>query len=203
MEGKTHASVGAAAGLLSSCVMPVACTKGEMFVGIGASIVGALFADLDVKHSQGGKLLNKFLTAVIPMAVILALGGAAGIFDFSKVTINVRHAAAFLVFIGIALYAETRPHREFTHSIFILSCTTACVYFFMPGSVWVWYSAGYLSHLLVDCLNTKGESLLWPLPGKFCLKLCKADGVTNRVLFYAGIIAAFVIVAVKGGVHFG
>ena len=203
MDGRTHASVGVATGLLLSCTVPIASSYEQLAIGIGASIVGSLFADLDIEQSLGGKSLRKFLSFAVPIVSILFLGKVLGFIDFSKSGIKTEQILAMLLFVGIGIYARSRPHREFTHSIFILYCTTACVYCFMWSYVWPWYLAGYLSHLVIDILNTKGESILWSLPPKFSLRLCKADGITNKVLFFAGIIASIAVIAFKGGVWFG
>lgn len=58
----------------------------------------------------------------------------------------------------------------------------------------MYYAAGFLSHLAIDLLNTKGESLLWPSPGKYCFSLCKAGGVGDKAIGYAaGVLSVLLL----------
>lgn len=42
---------------------------------------------------------------------------------------------------------------------------------------------GYLSHLVIDLLNNKGEQLFYPLPNRYCVELVPVSGKVNDVLF--------------------
>lgn len=204
MEGKTHASVGVAVGLATSLVLPMGPDRYEsVLVGAGAAAVGALFADLDLDQSNGSKMLNKVLTIVIPTAVILVVLAVTGLIDLTKMKFKAEQLIAFGVLLGVGIFSRTRPHREFTHSILAMVLTTGCVAMAEQGELWKWFAVGYTSHLGIDLLNTKGESLLWPLESKFCLGLCRANGVVNDVLYYAGMIVGILVIVLKEGIAFG
>jgi len=202
LEGRTHAVVGVASAMACSLALP--CLWPDGYGGltfcIGASVVGALFADLDISNSKGSGVLRSVLCAVVPAAVFLSVAGMAGWGGFWALC---RKAVPWAVLLGVAVFAGLRPHREFSHSFFSLAVASACVFFGAGGSLWAWFSVGYLSHLLADLLNYRGESLLWPFGGKFCLGLCSSDGAVSRALFYLCSAVCMVVFLLKEGGMFG
>ena len=112
MNGKTHTAVGIATGLALVSVLPTVTGANytDLTFSLGASVIGALFPDLDLNQSKGNQVLNKVLACGIP------------------------------------------------------------------------------------ALNTKGESLLWPSPGKYCFSLCKAGGVGDKAIGYAaGVLSVLLL----------
>lgn len=185
MSGDTHAAVGAAtalmiAGTVASNLMYS--SKDSMIVGAGVAAIGAIFADLDSAKSKGNQLLNKVLITGISIIVLLFLGHALGLLNLKGAFKMTESLAAAILFLGIALIARTRPHREMTHSFTMMAITTLCVYCMFSNSFWIWYAIGYVSHLIIDYPNDKGECLLWPLPKRYCLHLCSANGTVNTTL---------------------
>ena len=98
---------------------------------------------------------------------------------------------ALIVLVVIGLKSN---HRGFTHSILALALfsTVTCL---ILGETWKWFAIGYASHLVIDLLNKNGESLLFPLTTKVCLNLCKADGITNKVLGSLATVTTLVVLA--------
>lgn len=200
MSGDTHAAVGAAvSGVVAvslSNLLSIPTSKESLFIGMVIGAVGGLFPDLDSRKSKGNKLLNKALLVIIPIVLCLCILIYLGKFKFNDLGISTEQLISSVVFLGIAIFARTRPHREFTHSFLVCAVTTACVYVCINSTAWIWFGVGYLSHLAIDYPNEKGESLLWPLPSKFCLHLCSSSGIANKVCRYAGLLLATVIIII-------
>lgn len=194
MNGKTHTAVGIATGLALVSVLPTVTGANytDLTFSLGASVIGALFPDLDLNQSKGNQVLNKVLACGIPAMLLyycFARRGFNGILNSS-----IEEIIAIIVFLGIGVWCRTRPHREASHSLLMCSVTTLAVYTFTGGYLFVYYAAGFLSHLAIDLLNTKGESLLWPSPGKYCFSLCKAGGVGDKAIGYAaGVLSVLLL----------
>ncbi len=58
-------------------------------------------------------------------------------------------------------------HRAATHVLFIAAALTVGASFLGNAigfpSLWMWFAAGYLSHLLLDMMTPSGLALFWPL----------------------------------------
>lgn len=203
MSGDTHAAVGAATALVS-CVLHPVMMAGQpinVVVGTAAAIVGALFPDLDSGKSKGNKLMNKVLVYLVPATVLLLGADWLGLFSIRYFGFSLHGIGMLGLLILFGLFVRTRPHRELSHSLLSLVGTTVLVALGVGGQMWVWYGIGYLSHLLADLLNRKGESLLWPLPEKFHLNLCSSSGVVNQMMRYVAIVVAVLALAcLKAGV---
>lgn len=199
MQGKTHAAVGAAVGVtLAEKLAAGGCAGFEgMIAALGVSMLGALFPDLDAKNSKGEKILNKVLASVFLIGGAFMLGCCLNVIIFESFKINTVKLASFAVFLMLGVYAKTQPHRGFTHSILSAVLVSACFYGFTNKIYGIYFMFGYLSHLAIDMLNTKGMSILWPLPQRFCLSVCKADGYFNECLYYAGFFICAVLVGVR------
>jgi membrane-bound metal-dependent hydrolase YbcI (DUF457 family) len=58
-------------------------------------------------------------------------------------------------------------HRAATHVLPIAAALTVGMYYLGASlgfpSLWIWFAAGYLSHLLLDMMTPAGLALFWPL----------------------------------------
>ncbi|MFZ1728593.1 MAG: metal-dependent hydrolase [Bacteroidota bacterium] len=58
-------------------------------------------------------------------------------------------------------------HRAATHFLFIAAMLTLGAWFLGQAigfpSMWMWFAAGYLSHLVLDMMTPSGLSILWPV----------------------------------------
>lgn len=199
MSGDTHAAAGAAVGLALCVSLPAIAvgSTSQMICCVGAAVIGALCPDLDVDKSKGNKIMDKALLIGIPAAVLLYFIMKRTGRSLSSINVDAEQIVMLLLFLGLCLFFRTRPHREASHSLLMMAVTTLCVYSFAGSNLWLWFGSGYLSHLLLDYFNTKGESLIWPMPGKFCLGLVTASGTADKVVKYACYLAVALLL-VKG-----
>ena len=82
------------------------------------------------------------------------------------------------------------------HSFAALALLTACVDMIYPDAS-ACFAVGFLSHLALDILNRKPEKLLWPWKKGFCLGLCSARGLVNRILLGFGMASLGVILVLS------
>lgn len=177
MSGDTHAAAGLAAGLA------VVVVSGQEFnfitaTGVCWSVVGSLFPDLDQPYSKGNKLIAKVLPFVLATLCLCVFKGSRG----SLARQYGFKAVGIVGILLLAFFCKTRPHREFSHSVVAIAAGSLCVLLCSGVFASLLFSIGYLSHLGLDLFNVKGESLLYPSKQKFCLRLCSADGVANKII---------------------
>lgn len=185
MTGRTHLLVGEATALW---VLQPKEPKVIATIVAGAAI-GSLIADTDIPSSTASKASRKVIIGFILMMLLLVfldslIGGKImdQLQSFSRSQVVLR----LLTFMVFLVFSTTRPHREFTHSFIAVIIASYClsgIFYALENAVFV----GYLSHLIIDYPNKKGEALLWPYPKRFCLNLCSADGLAASVLCYASI----------------
>lgn len=103
---------------------------------------------------------------------------------------------------GLSIYGKHQSHRGFTHSflaeaLFVIGIVMGTIG--VPTQyrdvIVVSFAFAYMSHLLIDLLNKKGEQLLFPLPNRYCLKLCTASGLGNEL---TGLCGSFLTILFLG-----
>lgn len=189
LTGKTHAVLGTAAALAVSAPANVY----ELAAVIGVSAFSSLLPDLDVKSSRANKLLN---TVVLVWGLVIL--GAVALdrllhFGLNDILLSCSGgivkamrpfgAGALLLYFAVLPFSG---HRGFTHSIaaLFISAAFACTYLSRPAAAA--FAAGYAVHIFADLFNKKGEQLLFPAEKRYCLKLCKSDGIVSKSLFLLG-----------------
>ncbi|MGN0482855.1 MAG: metal-dependent hydrolase [Lachnospiraceae bacterium] len=191
MLGKTHTAVGIAAAL---CIVQPH-TIPEIVIGTVAASVGAVISDIDVDSSRSHKKIGAACSVAMGIAVLVA--GADLIFHLGILSKLKQNTGAFrmilglLVFAGICIYGKRQPHRTFMHSILALALLSTALQTAIPMAA-PYFSAAFVSHILLDLLNKKKVCLLYPLKEGFCLKLCASNGITNQVLGWLGTCVAVV-----------
>lgn len=174
MDGQTHAALGAATALV--VIRPT-----EPTTLIATAAVGA-FAGILPDIDTGGKvapIIHKITAAFICIVCFFvgqaALTGSTVIesIDGSGIAVNLLGLA---ILIGFSIFGGTQPHRGFTHSVLALLIASFSAYLIFKNLALA-FCIGYASHLLIDMVNKKGEQLLYPMPNRWCLNLCKANGL--------------------------
>ncbi|EEW50811.1 putative membrane-bound metal-dependent hydrolase [Corynebacterium efficiens YS-314] len=99
-----------------------------------------------------------------------------------------RLIAGSAILIALVIFGRFTSHRTFTHSLLGLVSLSAGVWLLCPPLTAA-FAAGFISHVLLDLLNKQPIQIFYPIEkGKFCLKLCYANGVMNTVFFLLGIV---------------
>lgn len=196
MLGRTHFFIGTAAAL--AVLQPQ--TVPALVTGTGVAAIGGMISDIDAGTSQAHREADKIITATAIVAVVMVLaeyklnlGISRRLMGNSSILRLLAGTAAFLL---ICAYGKQQPHRSFMHSFTALALLTACVDVIYPDAS-AYFAVSFLSHLALDFFNRKPEKLFWPWKKGFCLGLCSARGLVNRVLMGCGMVLLVVILVLS------
>ena len=183
MTGKTHAAVGICAA--SFILVPQVDIKTAM-VGLGFCIIGSYATDADLKVSKAGHVISDIIYAGVILTIlylilnfrlhynVLALVGK----DMPN---QAKVVGVLLIVISIILGRIT-GHRKYMHSIIGFFAMNMGVWL-IAGNFVIWFALGYALHMIVDLLNEKPESLLFPLhTGDMCFSIANSNGILNWAL---------------------
>lgn len=189
MLGKTHAVVGVTAGLL---VMQPSNAM-ELLLGTAAALTGSVISDIDVgtsgSHRDAGKMIALIVSTVVAAGVIDHIWNIGIYSRMIQHTNLVRIWLAVQAFLTICVFGMKSRHRTFMHSFLAMALLSLCLWLFLPGAA-EYFAVGFLTHLLLDFFNKKGEQLFYPVK-KFCgIRLLSSSGLVNDVLFGVGFLAA-------------
>lgn len=174
----------------------------ELAITVSVGAFAALLPDIDVKNSKVNPIVKK-----ITIGFVALLGGISIYSKANNLTlvqgINNSGIASILlgmaILIAFCIYGSTQPHRGFTHSIAATAIATISIALIVPSMIPA-FVVGYISHLAIDYPNKKGEQLLWPLDGRYCLNLCTSSGVVASVTrFVSYLIASLYALALAQG----
>ena len=193
MLGKTHFSVGIAAGLaICRPQSPAILVAGAAVAGFGGII-----SDIDVGTSGAYNKVDRIIGLAIGAITGIVIADAVfhvGIYNRLMADSNIaRIITGILAFLGICIFGMKQPHRSFIHSISALLGLSFFVYMIFPD-VAPYFSIGFVSHMAIDALNGKREKLFWPIGKGFALRLCASDGIVNNLLFHISNILILILI---------
>ena len=193
MLGKTHFSVGMAAGIALCRPQSLA----MLVAGTAVAGFGGVISDIDVgtsnAHNKVENIVGLAVGAIIGV-VIADVVFHVGIYNRLMADSNiVRIITGTLAFLGICIFGMKQPHRSFMHSILALLGLSFFVYMIFPD-VAPYFSIGFVSHMAIDALNGKREKLFWPIGRGFALRLCSSDGLINKLLFHLSNITTAILI---------
>ena len=193
MLGKTHFSVGMAAGLAGCRPQSIA----MLVAGTALAGFGGIISDIDVGTSGAHNKVEHIIGLAIVTIIGIVIADAAfnvGIYNRLMADSNIaRIITGILAFLGICIFGMKQPHRSFMHSILALFGLSFFVYMIFPD-VAPYFSIGFVSHMAIDALNRKREKLFWPIGRGFVLRLCSSDGVVNNLLFHISNILILILI---------
>lgn len=194
MNSKVHEAVGLATTL--AVMHPDSIP--ELALGIPMIMIGSILPDIDCNGDSKSKQYFRKTLVYCVLAVILAVLANTIVLKVTGMPIHNRfdfrlllRIFGFVVFMCICGFGYKRPHREFTHSFLGIVLFTISVIMTTGFRSSMYFAVAMLSHVLIDLLNTKGESLLFPLKGKFCFGVCKASSKTASAI---GVVASAIVV---------
>lgn len=188
MNGSTHMAVGVASSFL---ILQPRLDLKQIVLGSTLAIMGSLVSDIDVDTSKANKAVNKIIW------IIGSVGSISLILDyFLKLKIYesilnnaniMRVIVSIFLFSIVLMFAKMTPHRSFSHSV------VGAIAFYVPISLIfkeasLYFLIGIISHIFIDLFNKKKVQLFYPFKHGVCFKLCKANGLVNKILFYVSTI---------------
>lgn len=183
MTGKTHAAVGLCSAAF--ILVPKVDIKTAL-IGLGFCVIGSYATDADLKKSKAGHVISDSVNAVSILAILyllLTYKFHYNVWDLLGINMPDKlKILGVLLIAGSVILGRITGHRKYMHSLLGLAVMTLGVWFIADGFA-VWFGVGYAFHIIIDLLNEKPESLLFPLPiGKACLSIAKSRGSVNSAL---------------------
>lgn len=195
MQGKTHLVVGTAVtmAVLHPDNVP------ELIGGTAIAALGTLICDVDSDSSesnQKGSIAVGIGFIALLLLMLIEHKWNMGITDFLLNNSNIiRFIIGLVLFLVVCIFGKLHAHRTFMHSFLAGVILTGCLYIMFPTTI-KYFIVAFISHLVLDVVNKKGEQLFYPLKIKVGLGLCSADGAFNKLLFGIGNIGLIVVYAV-------
>ena len=193
MLGKTHFSVGMAAGLAVCRPQSLA----MLVAGTAVAGFGGIISDIDVGTSDAHNKVDHIIGLAMGAIVGVVIADAVfhvGIYNRLMADSNIaRIIIGTLAFLGICIFGMKQPHRSFMHSILALLGLSFFVYMIFPD-VAPYFSIGFASHMVIDAFNGKREKLFWPIGKGFALRMCSSNGMINNLLFHLSNIATVILI---------
>ena len=203
MLSKTHITLGMASALLL--------TRPETVPGVITAIAGGALGgwvvDVDAQNKSRRKHKHRVREAAwikalcgVFFGVVLILDGLVGdgmcryVADHWSLPVG----AGLLAFLLLLLVGSRTEHRSFTHSLPGMALFCGAVWFGCRPAA-VPFLIGYASHVAADLFNVRGVQLLFPLRWFPSLKLCRADGRADQILFWVTLGLSAILAAVLIG----
>lgn len=183
MNGKTHAAVGMCAAAF--ILVPKVDLKTSL-IGLGICAIGSYATDADIKTSKAGHVVSDLIFAVITLMLLYFLLKYNLHYDIQDILKKdmpgkLKNVGIVLV-IGSIILGRITGHRKYMHSLLGFLVMSLGAYLIVDKYV-VWFSLGYALHILLDLVNEKPESLLFPLPvGQVCFYIVKDRRSINYIL---------------------
>lgn len=159
----------------------------ELVITISAALVGSVISDIDVSTSESRRGLNKVLGIILGVTAITAfleLRFGLGIWTYvQKNSSLMRLITGGILFMAVCIFGKGQPHRSFMHSLLAVAIFWGLMADVLPFSA-LPFVAAMMSHIVADLMNYKKVRLFYPAKAGVSLRLCKANGLINRLLFY-------------------
>lgn len=192
MTGKTHITVGIAAGL----TLAAGYSLESGLILTAASAIGSLIPDIDHPRSKINQRVLLIKNKLFKMITYSCMG--VGLIYFGSLldpSINkmLRLLGLTLILVGIS------RHRGFTHSLLSLVLFSTIVYIgtseFNLHEAYTGFVIGYVSHLALDIVTTQGIELFFPLKKNIRLPLgIRTNGVVEQIILAAsGIYSGYAL----------
>lgn len=183
MTGKTHAAVGICG---AAFVLVPKVNVETAVIGLGFVIIGSYAADTDLKVSKAGQIISDIAYLICGLGILYAILTYKLHYNIVnlliKSNLNQFQIIGILLIIGSIWLGRITGHRKYTHSL--LGFTTMNIgVLLVTGGFVIWFAFGYILHMILDLLNEKPESLLFPLSiGDVCLSLISSKGKANNII---------------------
>ena len=202
MTGKTHMAVGLAA---TSLLLQHPENRIEFGIFLGFGIIGALMPDVDQKQSTLGHFINVVMISLLAALVALKLIGFLPQYTtfiqnnsflnvvFQAITENISDLSNIFTIIGClivivnVIVARKTGHRHFAHSFLGLILFSVGIFMLFGIEILKPFFIGYISHMIIDLLNHKGERLFFPSKFGVCFKLVRTGGRVDHALAFIAI----------------
>lgn len=145
-------------------------------------------------HIVGGFLVGVLATQALDInigyAVVSAVGSLLPDIDEPKSTIGRKIPGTFLIKFLFS-------HRGFFHSLLATGLFYLILLMVTGQALALLFTAGYISHLLLDAITPSGVPFLYPKKQRYSLNLIRTGGIIE----YAFMFAMIILLLAVGGVN--
>ncbi|WP_147566162.1 metal-dependent hydrolase [Clostridium tyrobutyricum] len=186
MLKKTHIATSLATVSVINYVFNIPPINVSILVG---ALIGGLMPDVDLQNSTISKLINKIIISIIILLLLfLCISKFLGLQDLKLLLVYKyqRYTTGSLIILLSALFSRITGHRMFSHSFLGLAAFSFGISI-LYKPIFLGFLIGYLSHLVIDILNYKGEALIFPFKKYYSLKICSSSGIVNQFMFFVSL----------------
>lgn len=192
MMSRTHISFGVATSLLAAQPKTVS----GCFVAVLGGSIGGIISDIDMRSNKYCR--DALYGRLIVVGIIVITLFADWVFGFQILESILSFQRRLVVTIGAILLGVTfifgtfTSHRTFTHSFLGLALMSTAIYMVCP-TLFASFVIGFLSHILLDVINKKPVELLYPKKWGFCLGICYADKLADKVFMILSVASSLIL----------
>ena len=204
MNANVHTSIGLATASGIALLAPTmnGHDKITLGLGLGCAVVGALIPDIDANGESKAKIEFRKVMSLLGIFGIATVGYAittGRLQEIASSFFHSMHGVGALFFLIACIVGYNTPHRNFTHWLIGLICFTIPFIMMTNITLGLWFGVGMLSHQVIDMLNKKKITWLYPLPIDFARYICRASsGLSTAIGSVSAILAClFVFLLVK------
>ena len=198
MMGVTHIYIGTmSAVLLTELESPCNCLAAM----IGGSL-GGIFCDLDLGNCRSEAWRARVHACLLTgFCLMIDLFFDMGLLRNMLLQNTSEQLLGTTGLLCLGCFAMTQPHRGWAHSVGAAAAAGFCAELVCPGLGFP-FLAGMGSHILLDLLNRKPLQLFWPIPGGYCLGICRVGGQPDRLLWKLGVFGTVLFIGIAiGQIH--
>ena len=151
-----------------------------MLIGCLIASAASVIPDVDLIDNRKGEGIQMLVEVVKQSLVPICLGLAYG-----------AKKEWILAWLVSMVFLVIQPHRGFSLSVWCMFSTTCLMAVMTEAKLAVPYCIAYASHIVLDVMNTKKVSILYPYG--FCMGWCKSGGKADWMF---GAMASLVIITI-------
>lgn len=195
MTWRTHLVGGLAAGTGTAAIIKtvgsIDLTSIESLVPIVVTAgISALLADVDEKNSKAGRAL---LPVSMVFWILQTFIKILSVFTFGKVKKRLKRNTKFLMHHGICHYPITLAVLLLIGFVIITAMNGSNMWYI----ILIAFTAGYLSHILLDLISGK-IAIFFPISKKEVgLRIFKYNGTGENLIVLPALVIATIIMALK------
>lgn len=199
MNANVHTPVGLAIASGVALLVPAmnGADKITLTLGLGCAVIGALIPDIDANNDSKAKQEFRKVMSYLGIFSIATVGYAVRTGRFQEMASNLMHSihgVGALLFLIACIVGYISSHRTFTHWLLGLVCFTVPFMMMTNFTLGFWFGVGVLSHQVLDMLDKRRITWLYPLPINFTIYAFKANGKVSKLFEFVSTILACIFV---------
>lgn len=187
MNANVHTNVGLATATGVALLVPMMQCENplEYSVCAGCAVIGALISDIDANGESKAKKEFRRIISYLVIFTLATLGFAVYSGTLDKIIYSFLSSVRGIGLIGFlvcCVIGYMSDHRKFTHWLIGLICFTVSFTIMTDLKLGVWFGVGMLSHQVIDMLNKRKITWLYPLKLDFTRYICYASSGLSNVI---------------------